>query len=141
MSIEENKALVRRYMEETFNQGNLSVIDQLASSDFVYHHATGRDLSTEAYKKMSIMTQNAFPEACMEIDDLFAEGDKVACRFTITGIHKGEYRGIPPTGKKITFQGVNIFRIVDGKIAEIWSRLDLLGMMQQLGVIPPMGKR
>ncbi len=141
MSVEENKALIRCYMEETFNQGNLSVIDQVASSDFIYHHATGRDLSTEAYQKMSIMTQNAFPDVCMEIDDLFAEGDKVACRFTITGIHKGEYRGIPPTGKNITFQGVNIFRIVDDKIAEIWSRLDLLGMMQQLGVIPPMGKR
>jgi len=141
MSVEENKALVRRYMEETFNQGNLSVIDQLASSDFVYHHATGRDLSKEAYKKMSIMTQNAFPDVYMEIDDLFAEGDKVACRFTITATHKGEYQGIPPTGKKITFQGINIFRIADSKIAEIWSRLNLLGMMQQLGVIPPMGKK
>lgn len=141
MSVEENKALVRRYMEESFNQGNISVIDQLVSSDFVYHQSAGRDLSTEAYKKMAIMTQNAFPDGHMEMDDLFAEGDKVACRFTVIGTHTGEYQGIPPTGKKITFQAINIFRVADGKIAEIWSRVNLLGVMQQLGIIPPMGKR
>jgi len=141
MSVEENKALIRRYMEETFNQGNIAVIEQIASSDFVYHHATGKDLSIEAYKQMSSMTQNAFPDAHMKIDDLFAEGYKVACLWTIKCTHTGEYQGIPPTGKKITFQGINIFRIADGKIAEVWSQFNVLGMMQQLGVIPPMGKK
>ncbi len=70
------------------------------------------------------------------MNDLFAEGDKVACRYTITGTHKGEYQGIPPTGNKMTIQVINIFRIADGKIAEWWSQFNTLGMMQQLGVIP-----
>ncbi len=141
MSVEENKALVRRFMEVSFNQENLSVIDQLVSSDFVYHYASGRDLSKEAYTKNAVTLLNAFPDTCIEMDDLFAEGDKVAYLWTIKCTHKGEYQGIPPTGNKLTIQGINIFRTADGKIAEGWSQFNTLGMMQQLGVIPPMGKR
>ena len=140
MSVEENKALVRLFTEASFNQEKFSELDQLVSSDFVYHHASGRDLSIEGYKQNAVTLFNAFPDASIEMDDLFAEGNKVACRFTITCTHKGAYQGIPPTGKKLTIQGINIFRTVDGMIAEGWSKYDLLGMMQQLGVIPPMGK-
>ena len=81
----------------------------------------GRDLSKEAYTKNAVTLRNAFPDICMEIDDLFAEGNKVGCRFTVTGTHSGIYQGIPPTGNKISIQGINIFQIDDGKIVEIWS--------------------
>jgi predicted ester cyclase len=77
----------------------------------------------------------------MVVDDLVGEGDKVARRWTLSGTHKSEYQGIPPTNKKIVSSGNNIFRIADYKVAEIWSRYNALGMMQQIGVIPPMGAR
>ncbi len=141
MLVEENKGLGRRFMEASLNLVALSGIDQLVSSDFVYHHVSGRDLSTEAYKNSGVTLLNAFPDICMEIDDLFAEGNKVACRFTIKGTHKGKYQGIPPTGNKINISIIYIFRIADGKIAEVWSQFNVLGMMQQLGVIPPMGRK
>jgi steroid delta-isomerase-like uncharacterized protein len=140
MSLEENKALVRR-LAEVINQGTLSIVDQVVSSDFVLHHASGRDFPKEVYSQNAVTLRNAFPDVNMALDDLCAEGDKVVCRYTITGTHKGAYQGIPPTGNTISIQGINIFRIADGKIAEIWSVFNMLEQMQQLGVIPPMGKR
>ncbi len=83
----------------------------------------------------------AMPDASMEMDTLFAEGDKVALLWTISCTHTGAYQGVPPTGNKLTIRGINIFNTADGKIAEVWSKYNTLGMMQQLGVIPPMGKR
>lgn len=139
MSLEDNKELVMRLCE-VFNTGNLNEIEEVATADLVLHHATDREVTPrEMYKQSFVVVRNAFPDIHMVIDDLFGEGDKVACRWTITGTHKGAYQGIPPTNKKLVFSGNNIFRIADGKVAEIWSRYNTLGMMQQLGVIPPMG--
>jgi steroid delta-isomerase-like uncharacterized protein len=139
MSLEDNKQLVRRLCD-VFNTGNLNVIDEVATEDFVLHHATDRDIpSREMYKQTFGLTRNAFPDMRLVIDDIFAEGDKVACRWTVSGTHQGEYQGIPPTNNKVVVSGNNIFRIANGKVAEIWSRSNTLGMMQQLGVIPPMG--
>jgi len=139
MSLEDNKQLVRRLCD-VFNTGNLNVIDEVATEDFVLHHATDRDIAPrEMYKQTFIMSRHAFPDMCLVIDDIFAEGDKVACRWTLSGTHQGEYQGIPPTNNKVVVSGNNIFRIANGKVAEIWSRSNTLGMMQQLGVIPPMG--
>lgn len=139
MSLEDNKELVRRLCD-VFNTGNLNVIDEVATEDFVLHHATDRDITPrEMYKQTFLMSRNAFPDMHLVIDDIFAEGAKVACRWTLSGTHKGEYQGIPPTNNKVVVSGNNIFRIANGKVAEIWSRSNTLGMMQQLGVIPPMG--
>jgi predicted ester cyclase len=70
------------------------------------------------------------------IDDMMAEGDKVTCRFTARGVHNGEFMGLPPTGKKIAMTGIEIFRLRDGKIAELWGEANLMGLMQQLGILP-----
>lgn len=80
--------------------------------------------------------QNAFPDMKGAVEDVVAEGNKVAVRFSGTGTHQGEFFGIPPTGKPIKSTGINIFRIEDGKIVEHWNNADDLGVLQQLGVIP-----
>ena len=141
MSEEENKALVRRFNHAIYKQRDLSIIDQVVSSNFMYHHASGRDLPKEAYTQTMTGSLNAFSNSQLDIEDLFTEGNKVACLFTIKGIHSGEFQGIPPTGNKITQQIMEIYRIDDNKIAEIWSKYNTLNQMQQLGVIPPRGKR
>lgn len=141
MTLEDNKNLVRRLVD-VVNTGEFDKMDELTTVDIVLHHAADRDITPrEMYKQSFAMSHRAFPDMHMVVDDLFAEGDKVACRWTLSGTHKSEYQGIPPTNKKIVFSGNNIFRIADGKVAEIWSRYNTLGLMQQLGVIPPMGAR
>ena len=89
------------------------------------------------YKQFIIAITNAFPDVHHEIVEMIAEGDnKVADRFNITGTHKGEFQGIPPTGKKTSFGGMQFFTIINGKITEIWANVDMMGLMQQIGVIP-----
>jgi steroid delta-isomerase-like uncharacterized protein len=78
----------------------------------------------------------AFHGLQVTIDDMMAEGDKVTCRFTARGVHNGEFMGLPPTGKKIAMTGIEIFRLRDGKIAELWGEANLMGLMQQLGILP-----
>lgn len=136
MSAEENKALVRRFYEEFFNKGNLAVADELVVTDYVFHRATGPDINgPEGYKQLVSAVLNAFPDFHVTIEDIVAEGDKVVTRYTLSGTHKGEFRDIPPTGKKWTVWGICIECIVGGKIVETWERYDTLGFMQQLGVI------
>lgn len=137
MSTEENKAVVRRIFEEVWNKGNLVVAGELMAD--VLHFA-GQDFKgPENLKQMVAMTRTAFPDGHTKIEDMVAEGDKVVCRITFTGTHKGEYMGIAPTGKQVTMIGIAISRFAGGKEAEVWAIEDTLGMMQQLGVVPPMG--
>jgi steroid delta-isomerase-like uncharacterized protein len=79
---------------------------------------------------------NAFPDLHHEIEDMVAERDKVAVRFNVTGIHKGEFQGIPPTGKKVSFGAMDFITLIDGKISEDWLSVDMIGLMQQIGAIP-----
>jgi steroid delta-isomerase-like uncharacterized protein len=139
MSPKDNKSVVRQFLDASFNKDKISELDQLITSDFVYHHATGRDLPKDAYKGMVMMSHNGFPDASTKIIDLFGNGDKVACRFSITGTHTGKYQGIPPSGNTMSIEAINLFRITNGKVAECWSQFNVLNMMQQLGVVPPMG--
>jgi len=131
MSIEENKALMRRFWEE-LNKGNLAVWDELCTPDYVYHGTTG-DMTREQSKQHDANLFAAFPDFNGSIDDMIAEGDKVAVRFTIRGTHQGAFRDIAPTGKQITVSGLEIDRCAGGKFAETWLISDMLGMMQQLG--------
>ena len=96
-------------------------------------------LTGEGYKQFFAMTHSAFPDFHSTLEDMFAEGDKVVQRFTARGTHKGEFMGIPPTGKQVTITGIAIHRITGGKIVEDWVNMDMLGMMVQLGVVPPPG--
>ena len=143
MSAKEIKALERRLYEE-YNKGKaavLAVIDELYATDTIQHTSTGQEIrGIENYKQHVSEFSSAFPDLQFTIDDMVAEGDKVALRVTATGTNKGAFRGIPPTNKKVTVSMIQIDRIVGGKFVEGWSRYDTLGLMQQLGLIPTPGK-
>ena len=146
MSAEELKALERRFFEE-LNKGKaaaMTVIDELCVTDFVWHPGTGEDIrGLKDYKQFNNEAYSAFPDVHLTVDDIVAEGEKAAVRFTITGTHKGEVRGVPPTSKKVTVWGISIDRIAGGKFVESWERYDTLGWMQQLGLVrtPGQGRR
>jgi steroid delta-isomerase-like uncharacterized protein len=141
MSAEGNKALIRRYVEEVWNKGNLSVIGEILATKFIRHDPADPEpvSSSEGLKQVVTMYRTAFPDVHFTIDDQIAEGDKVATRWRGSGTHKGSLRGIAPTGKESTVTGIVISRIVGGKIVEEWGNWDTLGMLQQLGVVPKMG--
>lgn len=135
---EANKAIVRCWTEEFYNQWNIEVADELIAADYVHHNPANpmtRDL--EGLKQWATMLFIGFPDFHVTTEDLVAESDKVAKRYTVTCTHEGEYMGIPPTDNQIAVTGIEIFRIADGKIVESWWSVDYLGMLQQLGVIPP----
>lgn len=142
MSIEQNKVIVRQLIEEVFNQGKMSRVDELFAPDFVEHEELppGMPSGREAPKQMTTMLRSAFPDFKATIDDLIAEGDKVVIHMTWSGTQKGEFMGIPPTGKSISVGVFDILRIAGGKIVEHWGLMDRMAMMQQLGVIPAPGQ-
>jgi steroid delta-isomerase-like uncharacterized protein len=142
MSAKDLKALERRFFEE-WNKGKaaaMAAIDKTCAADIVWHSA-GEDIrGLKDFKKSMGEFFDAFPDNHFAIDDMIVEGDKVAVRYRITGTHKGEFMGIPPTNKKVTLWAIEIDRIAAGKFVEGWIRFDTLGWMQQLGVIPTPGK-
>jgi steroid delta-isomerase-like uncharacterized protein len=137
---EENKAIVRRSFEEVWNQGKLVAADEIYDASFVAH-GLGVELppGPEGFKQFVSVYRSAFPDLHFTIEDQFAEGDRVVARWTARGTHKGELMGIPATGKPVVVTGIDIYHIRSGKAVESWINWDALGMMQQLGVIPPMG--
>ena len=140
MSTEENKAMIRRVWEEVFNKGNLAVADEIMATNYVYHGSGGQEFKgPEGFKQLITMFRTAFPDLRITVEDMFAEGDKVAHRATIRGTHKGDFMGIAPTGKQVTIAAIVISRFVGGKEVEAWANLDQLAMMQQMGIAPPMG--
>jgi steroid delta-isomerase-like uncharacterized protein len=140
MSVEENKALMRRIFE-VFNTGNMAVADEVIAADVVDHQAPpGIAPGRAGFKQLITVFRNAFPDIQMTIVDLIADGDKVVARSTMRGTHRGEFMGIPPTGKQFTATSIDIVRFAGGKGVEHWGNSDDLGMLQQLGVIPTPGQ-
>lgn len=141
MSTEENKTLVQRSYDEFFNTGNVALVDQFHTNDFV-GHVPGLPpiLGLEVLKHLASGYLSAFPDLHINIEDIIAEGDKVMTRVSWRGTQKGEFIGIPPTGKRVMVIGMYEYRIAGGKIAEWWDFSDNLGLMQQLGVIPVPGQ-
>ncbi len=138
MSVEENKAVVRRLIEEGINKGNLEIFPEIYTPDFVLHGPDGQDIKgPESYKQMIAMFLGAFPDFILTIEDLIAEGDRVVARITSSGTHQGELMGIPATGKHYAGTVTIIYRFTDGKPAEAWEFGDPNAIFQQLGVIPP----
>lgn len=132
-----NRAIVHRFVEEAYNAGNLALLDDLCAVDFVNHDPAQpavRDL--QALKQLWLAQRAAFPDVRTTIEDVIAEGDRVVKRFTVRGTHTGEFNGIAPTGRQFTLEGIDILRISEGKIQEIWYGYDTLGLLQQLGVMP-----
>ncbi len=132
---EENKALDRRVIEEGLNKDNLALLDELYADCVWYRPATG-ELKGEALKQFVASMLAAFPDFRITIEDQVAEGDKVVTRWSFTGTHQGEFMGLAPTGKQVTTSGINISRIVEGKIVEEREEWDTLGFFQQLGALP-----
>jgi predicted ester cyclase len=141
MSAQENKAIVRRVYEEAISQNKPEVFDEIMSPDIV-DHAPFPDQAPglEGFKGVFAMVLSAFPDYHSSVEDQIAEGDKVVTRFSSQGTHQGEFLGIAPTGNRVRVTGIDIDRVVEGKIVEHWSEADLLGMMTQLGVIPESGQ-
>ena len=142
MSAEENKALVRRFVDEVQSAGNTDAIDEICSPEFVNHSAPpGVPSNCEGVKQLTAMFRQAFPDSYFTVEDMMAEGDKVATRKTFHGTHQDEFMGIPPTGRRVNMGLIDIVRIVDGRVVEHWSMGDNLGMMQQLGGTAQQGER
>jgi predicted ester cyclase len=138
MSTDANKNVVRRYVEEVQNEGNLTTLDELTAPAYVNHDAPpGVPPNVEGIKQLTAMFRQAFPDGRMTIEDMVAEGDRVATRKTFRGTHRGELMGIPPTGKVVAMGLMDIARLVDGKVVETWHVGDDLGLLQQLGALQP----
>ena len=136
MSIEENKAVVRRFFEELLSRDDIAVADELLSPGFRFYFAgSPNPMNLESYKEFLVARRAAFPDRRFVVEDMIAEGDKVSVRFTMRGTHKGEFRGIAPSGKEVTMTGIDTIRLSDGKMVEDRVEVDQLGMMRQLGVI------
>ncbi|GAC1361414.1 MAG: ester cyclase [Ktedonobacteraceae bacterium] len=135
MSTEDNKVLTRRGYD-ALNERNWAAFDALLALDMVFHNASTTTQGREPYKQFISRYFTAFPDACLTIEDIIAEGDNAVVRQTFQGTHKGDLMGIPPTGKQANTTGISIFRWANGKVVEQWSNYDDLGLMQQLGVIP-----
>jgi steroid delta-isomerase-like uncharacterized protein len=139
---EHNKAIVRRLFAELWNNGKLSVADEIFTANYAHHDSSTPDLGLgpESEKKRATLYRTAFPDLHLTIEDVIAEGETVMTRWSCRGTHKGDLNGIAPTGKQITVSGVTIARVSNGKIAEGYVNWDALGLMQQLGVVPELGK-
>ncbi len=136
MSAEENKALVRRFVEEFWNEGNTATADELMAVDAAIHMPTGEMVDLDGLKGFAATFRESFPDWHSTFEELVAEGDRVAERWTGRGTHRGELQGIPPTGKRVEVPGSVFYRIVGGKIVEFRGQLDMMGLMRQLGAIP-----
>ncbi len=137
----DNKAVIRRFLEEYLNGHNVGVVDELFAADYVNHLLPpGTPPGPGGEKGLFYMFYSAFPDFSITMNDLIAEGDKVVARWTFHGTNTGEFQGMPATGRQASFEATNVFRLSGGKIVENWSSFDQLGLMQQLGVIPTPGQ-
>jgi steroid delta-isomerase-like uncharacterized protein len=141
VSAEDNKALVRRFVDEVQSKGSTDLIDEICSPEFVNHSAPpGLPADREGIKILTTMFKGALPDSYFSVEDMIAEGDKVVTRKTFHGTHEGEFMGIPPSGRPVNVSLIDVVRISDGRVVEHWSVGDNLGMMQQLGAMPQPGE-
>ena len=139
MSLEENKQIVRRY-QEIYNSNNLDALTEVVSEDLLTPRIMpGIPSGIEGAKASHQIMLTGFPDYQTIIDDMFAEGDKVAARITMSGTHTGSFMGIPATGRRVEFTGMYIARIENGRIVEHWGEEDAVGLLTQLGVMPKIG--
>ena len=139
MSVEENKATLLNKHLEMFNEGNLLIADEIISPNYVYQSPGGELKGPEGMKQFVQAFRVAFPDCKFTIDDMIGEGDKVAVRYTLTGTLKGEFYGIPPTGKQVNTTAGFFYKFENGKEVEVLQFMDSLSFYQQLGITPPEG--
>ena len=141
MTAEHNKALIRK-LTDLINAQDLDTALPLFSADFTDHTpSAGLPPGLEGVRLFFTMQFAAFPDGHVTSMDMIAEGDRVVNRMNGTGTHLGEFMGIPPTGKRVTWSFIDIWRIADGQLAEHWVEADMMGALQQLGVVPPLPVR
>ena len=133
MSAEETRAAISRAVEGFNDPANREAYLDLYAGEAVYH---GVGAGIEAIRGFYEAIWTAFPDARLEIEDVVAEGDKVACRFAMRATHRGPFQGIPATGRPVKLTGITILRLANGRCVERWNQADFLGLMQQLGVAP-----
>jgi steroid delta-isomerase-like uncharacterized protein len=138
MSVEENKALGRRYFDDLWTGGDEGFIDRHVAPDYVFHDpgTPGGVRGTEGLRGYYGRFRSGFPDMRFTVEDQIAEGDKVVTRWSVEATQTGPFLGLPASGKSVHVTGINIFRIVDGCIVEGWHNLDVVGMLEQLGIAP-----
>ncbi len=140
MSDEERRVVIERWYDEAWGRGNLDVFDELYTPDWIGHFPQGLELrGPAAHKQFGQVFGAAFPDGRYTVEETLVAGDRVVTRYTFRGTHQGALRGIAPTGRPVALIGITIQRLVGGHIAEQWAEYDMLGLLQQLGVIPPAG--
>lgn len=139
MSFEENKAVVRRFVEEFWNQGNTIAADEMMTADAIIVLPGRGQVSKESFKAFMVTQRSAFPDWHSTLEEMIAEDDRVGERWTGRGTHQGTFQGILPTGKQVAVPGFVFYRVISGKIAEFRGLFDGLGMLYQLGALPPSG--
>jgi predicted ester cyclase len=137
MSVEQNKAMVRRYFEEVMNEGKLDVVEELFAPEFGGATPSAHDVrGPECARRTALTMRNGFPDIHFTIEEIIAEGDSVVVYVTFRGTHEGEFMGVPPTGKRVESHAAEQARLRDGKIVEaVWQLHDMLDLFRQLGVL------
>lgn len=138
LTSEERKVreIVERFDEEFYEKGNLDAADELVAEDFRHHAPFPTPQGREGFKQFQAQFRQAFPDSTSDTKEIVVDGDKVAVRYTMRGTHRGQFMDIPATGNEVEVDGISIYRVADGKVAEEWAQPDLMTMMQQLGVAP-----
>jgi steroid delta-isomerase-like uncharacterized protein len=139
MSVEENKKIAHEFFNAAWNRGDFDTLRRLAAEDSIDHSPMGTEKGVESFLHVVTGFREAFPDVKLTIEDEIAEGDRVVHRWRLNGTSQKPFMGIPPTGKPTVFNGTTIVRLENGKVAERWASLDMLGLLTQLGAIPPMG--
>ena len=137
-----NEAVLRRFYDEAFSKGKVSIVDELMDRNFVEHEPLppGSKPGIEGVKQLIVGLRAGFPDLRVAIDDMVSHGDKVWARATFTGTHKGSFMNVPPTGKRVSFEAIDVVRFSGGKTVEHWGLIDNIGLLTQIGAIPPPGQ-
>jgi len=140
MSVEANTAAVRYLADEGFKRRNLASVDEIIFAEMIDHNAMpGQKPGPEGVKDFINFLYAAFPDAQFTNEHIFGEGDLVADHWHMEGTHGGPFMGIPPTGRHVHIQGIEVFRMAGGQIVERWAQIDNMGLLRQLGAIPDPG--
>ena len=136
MSSEENKAVVRRFITQVFENGQVEAVDELVSPDFMMHSVPDAKPGSQPLKDAMARVKQGLSQVSMRIEDLVVEGDKVAVRLTAHACQSGEFMGMPPSNREYTVAEMHLFTVRDGRIQEHWAVVDFLSIMKQLGALP-----
>ena len=137
MTLEKNRAVVRLMHEEVWSKGNLDLVDEIFTSDFICHFIVGSDWEgPEGVRQQVSDHRNSFPDRSEDVEDIIAEGDRVVTRWTGRGTHSGEFQGVPASGDQVEIAEVAVFRISAGKVAEQWGFPEIMSLLRQIGVNP-----